>query len=482
MAGLSNINHVIVVMLENRSLDNMLGWLYAEGTSQPKVFLPPANTKPFDGLNAGLWNPSNEDYFDGKPAQKVMIADSAPRMTTPDVDPEEQFHFVTEQIYGPNDQPNEHPAFPMMGFVVDYERKVGSGDYKQIMAPYSPEQVPVLSALARNYAVSDAWFCSVPSQTLPNRSFVHAGTSNGNVNNGTLPNPLDWDVPTIFNVLEEVGESWGVYSDTEIIPSLTRTMAPQLWPLSLDDRFKNFNDFKDDCASGSLPAYSFVEPSFFFLPNDQHPPHHVGAGDRFLHEIWKAVSESPVWNETLLIITYDEHGGTYDHVLPPWGAACPDAQSNPGLEGFTFNRFGLRVPMVVVSPWIQPGTVFRTDTAVPYDHTSILATLRDWLKIPTEKMLPSARIAQAPTLAQLVTLSTPRSDKPSISVSTVDGVEALGGELVDTLEDPVMNDLQGAMVSATAVRLKKNPAIVRDKVRTRNDARTFFTELGMGHK
>ena len=180
--------------------------------------------------------------------------------------------------------------------------------------------------------------------------------------------------------------------------------------------FCHFDDFKNDCASGNLPQYSFLEPSFVGNPNDEHPPHDVVAGEQFLWEIWQAVSRSPAWPQTLLLITSDEHGGTYDHVMPPWNAACPDSASNPGKEGFTFNRFGIRVPFVAVSPWIQAGTVFRSDSpaGVPYDHASMLATLRDWLALPSEKMLTSKRIAAAPHLAQILTLDSARTDIPSI--------------------------------------------------------------------
>src|ERR1035438_10046648 len=186
-------------MFENRSFDNMLGWLYADGTPQPNQFLPGTNRAPFEGLNRALWNPSNESYFNGDPPAKVQISPSAPDTTTPDVDPEEQYQYVTEQIYG-TELPNEHPTFPMMGFVVNYQKKVSAAQSVQMMQPFSGGQLPLLSSLAKNYASSDAWFCSVPSQTWANRSFVHAGTSNGNVDNGVLPNPLDWNVSTIFNV------------------------------------------------------------------------------------------------------------------------------------------------------------------------------------------------------------------------------------------------------------------------------------------
>ena len=124
------------------------------------------------------------------------------------------------------------------------------------------------------------------------------------------------------------------------------------WRSTTSSRLRRF---KQDCASGNLAPYTFLEPSFLVDPNDEHPPHDVVAGEQFLYDIWQAVSQSPAWPETLLMITYDEHGGTYDHVHPPFGAATPDAKSNPGQEGFTFNRFGVRVPTVLVSPWIQGG-------------------------------------------------------------------------------------------------------------------------------
>ena len=129
-----------------------------------------------------------------------------------------------------------------------------TSDPTQIMQCRGPAELPVLSTLARSYAVSDAWFASVPSQTWPNRAFAHAGTSNGRVDNGNPPDPLDWNVPTIFNVLESIGAAWCVYSDTALTPSLTRTMFPKLWDPRLDARFRGFDGFIEDCAHGALPA------------------------------------------------------------------------------------------------------------------------------------------------------------------------------------------------------------------------------------
>ena len=181
--------------------------------------------------------------------------------------------------------------------------------------------------------------------------------------------------------------------------------------------FRGIGELEEDAAAGTLPEYSFVEPSFQLLPNDGHPPHDMGLGEQFLSRIWKAVSTGKNWSNTLLVITFDEHGGCYDHVEPP-AAKPPDSASNPGEEGFHFDRYGVRVPAVLVSPYIEAGTVFRSETDVPYDHTSILATLRDWLKIPQTKMLTSARVKDAPTLGNILTRNTPRTALPNIALSS----------------------------------------------------------------
>jgi len=463
MGILPQIKNIIVVMLENRSLDNICGWLYANPNQQPKLFLPAGSPTVFNGLNTGLWNPSNASYFGGQPPAKVFVHQGTSSYTVPNPDPEETFNNVSFQLYGPQ-PPAPNPTGSMLGFVVNYENATAA-TADQIMQTYSTAQLPVISSLAWNFAVSDAWFCSIPSQTWPNRAFVHAGTSNGNVNNGAPPDPVRWNVPTIFNVLESMGVSWKVYSDAIVTPSLTRSMFPKLWGPLLDGHFKGFDDFKNDCAGDSLPQYSFVEPRFLIDPNDEHPPHDVNAGEQFLFAIWQAVSSSKAWNNILLVITYDEHGGCYDHVLPPWGALTPDAASDPGQEGFSFNRFGVRVPMVVVSPFVKPGTVFRSNTATPYDHTSVLATLRDWLGIPANKMLPSARIGAAPNLAQVLTLTEP-APLPKISPPA-------SAPVTTTLALPT-NDLQKSLIAAAARRFGMEPAAVLAEIKTRQQAVDFF--------
>ncbi|MDM0074854.1 alkaline phosphatase family protein [Variovorax sp. J2P1-59] len=456
--SLSKIEHIVVVMMENRSLDNMLGWLYPAGQSGPLAVLPRDSSPTFNGLDPGMSNPSPKP-----PPATIPVTTSASSSTTPDPDPQETFDNVTFQIYGA-DGPDAvaEPFVPMGGFAINYATVQGANP-AQIMEAHSTAQLQVLSKLAKHYAVSDAWFASVPSQTWPNRAFAHAGTSNGNVNNGTVPDPLCWNVPTIFNVLKSMGATWGVYSDALIAPSLTRIMFPKLWDPWLDGHFHGLQAFVDACASNTLPQYSFIEPRFVLDPNDQHPPHDVNAGEALLYEIWTAVSTSPGWGQTLLVITYDEHGGCYDHVLPPTNATPPDAK---GTEVFAFDRFGVRVPTVVISPLIAKGTVFRSDRTAPYDHTSILATLRDWLGISDQDMLTSARIAHAPTLAQLITLDVARTDLPDIApVSAPLSLTPMGAE---------PNDLQLSLVAGSARRFGQDPAAEVARISTRQHVVDYF--------
>jgi phospholipase C len=155
----------------------------------------------------------------------------------------------------------------------------------------------------------------------------------------------------------------------------------------------------------------------------------------------------------LLLITYDEHGGCYDHVPPPWNATPPDPESNPGEAGFRFNRFGVRVPALLISPYIEAGTVFRSKTEMPYDHTSILATIRVWLNIPSDKMLPSARIKAAPGFGNLPTRTTPRTDRPVITPH-----DSLAAWRV--MPDAAPNDLQKSiMIAMESKRLGRTLAV-----------------------
>ena len=352
-----DIEHVVVLMLENRSFDNMLGALYPDNPN-------------FDGLNGtevNIWHKP-----DGTTEVIPAWADPTltPRtLTIPDPDGGESFTDFTMQIRGIDSDPR-----PMGGFVDNYMRqKPGDSAYDPVAAMhhFTPDQVPALSQLARAFGVSDRWFASAPNQTWPNRFFVHTGTANGYVDN--LPPNFPYLMETVFNRLSEAGKSWKIYYGD--FPQ-TATLA-NLWLYAA--HFRDFEEhFATDAANGDLPAYSFIEPRYFAdpltgtPPNDGHPPHNVGFAQQLIARVYNAVRGGPKWGNTLLIITCDEHGGCFDHVEPP--DATPPG--GPMHDGFAFDRFGVRVPTVIVSPHVPPGSILRASGGVPFDHTSIIATLR----------------------------------------------------------------------------------------------------------
>jgi phospholipase C len=435
--ALQQIKHIVVLMLENRSFDNLLGWLY-DGEAPPRG-------QQFEGLYSSYWNPLNNIDADGIPfIEQVYIQKngasqsknsksssktSKPDFTLPNPDPGEGFRDTNHQLFQYYQVAQEYPPHPTnLGFVNDYKNAMLYGTYaygdaptdpRKIMICYTPEQTPVLSTLAKQFAVCDQWYCSVPSQTLPNRDFVHAATSCGHVNN--KPNQY-CDAKTIYNKIQDAitndqrtDLSWKVYSGTSDGKpfSLTRLILTQLHSKDYDANFVSINQFADDAAQGNLPSYAFLEPQFSNPgQNDQHPPSDIRPGEQLIADVYNAVVNSPQWQETLLVITYDEHGGCYDHVAPPGYATPPDKIGSPGQDGFTFNRYGVRVPTVLISPYIEAGTICRPSGYTPFDHTSILATIRNCFKLDAPL---TARDHAAPDLSCVLTLSTPRDDKPAVS-------------------------------------------------------------------
>jgi phospholipase C len=175
--------------------------------------------------------------------------------------------------------------------------------------------------------------------------------------------------------------------------------------------FGLFADFQKAVKQGTLANYVFLEPSWGLSGNSQHPDGNVAAGEQFLHDIYYTLYGSPIWQKTLLIITYDEHGGCYDHVIPPTNAVAPD--NSAGELGCTFTRLGPRVPTVLVSPFIKAGTVFRVTGTTAFDHTSILATVEKRFGVPSL----TKRDAAAPDVGGVLTLTQARQDDPLKSVA-----------------------------------------------------------------
>jgi phospholipase C len=456
---LQNIEHLVVVCFENRSLDNLLGYLY-QPDDLPQRNIPDANPTTYDGLAFGTFSNKDPKVNGGNPVytregtQNIWPPHNRPTMT-PTPDPGEPFKDVKQQLSG-----------NMGGFLSNYNKQKGvAKTAAQIMESYSSEQLPVLSTLARSFAVSDAWFCSVPTQTWPNRSFIHAGTSDGNIVNFPY---TPYDIDTIYNVLERHAISWNVFADTLYTPALTRIQFTKLWDF-LGGEFDGFSAFQSRCAapadalaSHKLPTYSFVEPRFIaerdahlrvVHSEDYHPPHDVRPAEAFLTKVYNAVATSPYRDRILLVITFDEHGGTYDHVLP--GKATPPDKNT---KKYAFDQFGVRVPAILISSYVEPGAVFRSETDVPYDHTSILATLRDWQSL-SDDFLPSKRIEKAPTFDKVLTLSEPRSDWPTLGAPVLAAAMAAfdaapAAEVAeDELEQP-LDDLGQSIVVGTERMLR----------------------------
>ncbi len=399
--GLAAVNHVVVLMLENRSFDHMLGFLYAsEGNVSP-------SGQPYEGLTGTESNPDSS----GNPVTVFQITAGTPSAYfMPGADPGEGYKATNDQLYGSDDGPSEtgEPA-ACQGFVKDFAFTLGWEQTEgwsilpgtvvtNIMGCFAPEALPVLSALARGYAVCDYWFASVPTETLANRSFTLAATSQGHMDDETKT----FTCPTIFASLSAAGLGWTVYGyNAEPLTKGTFTDIAQ----ADATHFGLFKDFQGAAAAGTLPAFTFLEPSWTSTGNSQHPNYDVALGEQLIYDVYEALRSGPGWAQTLLVITYDEHGGCFDHVPPPWGATPPD--NNVGEYGFTFNRFGVRVPAVLISPLIEPGTVFRVPAgSVPLDHTSILKTVEQRWNLPPL----TARDAAAPGFGDVLTLTTPRTD------------------------------------------------------------------------
>jgi len=381
MATLDQISHVVVLMLENRSFDSMLGRLYRDPTKIDGLSGAESNLDD-SGAAVPVWHGSGTD---------------ATTMTIPDPDPGECFVDMNTQLFGVPEVPVPTPAPTMGGFVKNYMAQPGHPPGSAVMHHFTPDQVPVISALATQFAVCDRWHASAPCQTWPNRFFVHTGTANGWENND--PTHFPYLMPTIFNRFEDRGlaNGWKVYFH-DMPQSLTLS---RLWPHA--ERFRFYAEFQHDARNGQLPSYAFIEPRYFAdtsLPNDEHPPHVVTLGEQLIADVYNCLRAGPAWTETLLVITYDEHGGCYDHVPPP-NATPPSAVAT---TPFNFDRYGVRVPAVIVSPYIAPGTVLRPPGTVPYDHTSIIATLRKRFGLGAPL---SDRDAAAPDLEPVLGLPTP---------------------------------------------------------------------------
>jgi phospholipase C len=362
--GLDQLKHLVVLMMENRSFDHMLGSLK---TVNPRI----------DGIPNG-WN-NLDDRNAAVPPQP--LADFQGQL---DPDPNHHFPAVDLQIFNGDTSNPRQPN--MKGFVKSYySQRRDTNHSHMIMYYFKQGDLPVLTTLALEFAVFNRWFASIPGPTICNRAFAHYGTSFGRVD----MNPFDIIEPfkSIYTRLISATPArtakvyyYDTTSSTMEVVNLLQNQ-PQL--------FGTYNEFLQDCQNSALPDYSFVEPNYSDhdtdegeeIASDQHPDHDVQAGEYFIADVYMAIRKNPVlWPNTALLVVYDEHGGLFDHVPPP--NCRPDQFTAPanstgtGSE-FKFDRLGVRVPAILISPWIPKGTVVDR----VFDHASIPATVSKFFSI-----------------------------------------------------------------------------------------------------
>jgi phospholipase C len=403
------VEHFVVLMLENRSFDHMLGFLQSPDY-------------PIDGLAGTETNPSADHGPDVRvSADAVAAGDLNP-------DPSHEFEDCNVQLFGTR-TPLAGATATMQGFVRNYATVDGTRRHgTSIMKCFAPRSLPILATLAKQYAVCDRWFAAVPGPTVPNRMFAHAGTSLNRV----ISDPDFRPLRTIFEAFDTDpafrAADYRIYNHDGFTLLLTVNHL-------IDDQhgFRDFNRFAHDCEHGDLPAYAFIEPRYandarsgsFFAANDQHPDHDVVEGERLILDVYHAIRSNPtLWHSTLLLIVYDEHGGIYDHVPPPDIPATGD----PSVDTtFAFDRLGPRVPAVLVSPYIPP----RTIVSRQLEHSSIIATLRA-LFGPGARPLGRDATAAPIDVSAVASLATPRTDTvvfPTRQASTATVGETRASEL-----------------------------------------------------
>jgi phospholipase C len=453
LANLQKIDHIVVLMLENRSFDHMLGYLSLEGGRDD-----------IDGLREDLANDYDGRRYPVHHLGTTAILD----------DPDHSASSVDLQLGGGT----------MNGFVASFagtlsQRGVEVRDPGRVMGYYNAADVPVYDHLARQFAVCDRWFSSVPGATWPNRLYAISGRAARSRDDLPHNRPPMYNQPSFVRHLDAHDVTWRWYS----FEVGTLRLADARYKLGHHDRFAFFSrenlnwkaaleirmdafasSFLDDAARGTLPSVSWIDPNFSnfnpigFQPNDDHAPADIKDGQELVLAVYHALASGPQWDKTMLVIVYDEHGGFYDHVPPP---AAPD--DNPR----TFGRYGVRVPALVVSPWIEPGAVSKT----VFDHTSIIKTILlrfapDALSQPKRHCgplalitraghprYPGTRVAQARDLGELLTSSAPRpapdrfaliQDAAAHAAARPQGAKIHG----DALGLPPATDLQIRMAAA----------------------------------
>ena len=416
---LNQIDHLVVLMLENRSFDHMLGYLRLEGGRQD-----------VDGLTGNEVN-----QYMGNPHKPQRMASAIMNG-----DPCHEWDCVKEQLDNQNG-----------GFITSYAQHAPSNP-EFIMNYFNATDVPVYDHLAREFTICDRWFCSIPGPTQPNRAYALAGTSESIKTNFTAKELVmggGWTAPTIFQFLPN-NVTWRYFSHDiaglRFFKKYRTALVPQI---------DKIDEFFDAAEGGNLPNVAWIDPDYGIgaypgAPNDDHPPHDMRHGQNLASKVYNALLNSPQWSKTLLIIAYDEHGGFYDHVSP--------RQFTPVDSDAEFAKYGPRVPVFLVSPWVKAGAAYGSDThnlqpeRVLFDHTSILRTILRRFCTPEGGATPAMtpRVAAANDLSVLLTEPmartncTPAPFIPNVPVAFKDLF------LMDGPETELQEQLQVLVGEATA--------------------------------
>jgi len=362
--GLQNLQRIVVLMMENRSFDHMVGSLKSV---DPRI----------DGITDQMSNPDDT----GTLIKPQLLAEFQGQL---DPDPDHHFPAVDLQIYGGDTSPARAPN--MQGFVKSYYNQRRDTSHSQkIMHCFKQSDLPVLTTLALEFAVFNRWFSSIPGPTICNRAFAHYGTSFGRVD----MNPFDVIEPfksiysRLINATPKHTAKVYYYDTTSSTMEVVNLLQNQ------PELFGTYKQFLSDCGQGLLPEYSFVEPNYNdhdtddgeAVASDQHPDHDVQAGELLIAEVYMAIRRNPaLWASTALLVVYDEHGGIFDHVPPPNCTPdkfiAPANSTGTGME-FKFDLLGVRVPAVLISPWIPKNTVVDRI----FDHASIPATVSKFFRV-----------------------------------------------------------------------------------------------------
>jgi phospholipase C len=445
------IKHIVVLMMENRSFDHLVGFLDHDNPHYPRLDhldvsclvdpRQPGGRRVSPAPDASAVLGTDPDH-----SHEAVMVQMFGRAGTPGVGEPTMSGFIEsyrEKIDGPVPRPKSwwQKAVGAVTAVVGRIWRGVTGGHgpvaarpDDIMRCFRPAEIPVLGFLAKQYGVLVDWHASVPGETWPNRQYAHAATSHGtsDIKVGFYPDE------TVFERLSEAGRTWSIYVD-----GVAQVWAyPKLWTGGLD-HFHDMDQLMRDIAAGTLPDYTFIEPNHGFGPGDgnsQHPGNNTLKGDSFaagealIARVYNALVANPaLFAETLLLITYDEHGGFFDHV-PAKTVAAPDLFTDPA-NGFDFTLSGVRVPAVAVSPLIPAGTVDETF----YEHAAIPAAVLAQF-VPGGKPLTGRDAKSANLLAQLPLLPAPRTDVRPVPLPPT---AAARGE---TTVDRQLNDFQSSLV------------------------------------